>query len=183
MSLLDKIYGKAKGVDSGLSDMNKNLEHMRQVDKEFYKTEKSYRNQVQTQAKRERQDRARLHTNVAETIQKASAANKASPDSKTMGILTTALAAVVVGVLAAKGLKPKKKKDTPSSQTPAGGGTPEKKPDKTETLKGLGSSAFSAPPPKFQKDTPGIREEVIDVLESYRKEQKEVNKQIGRAHV
>ena len=140
MSLLDKLYGQAKGVGSGLDDMNKNLELMREEDKKYYKTEKSYRNQVQTQAKRERQDRVRLTTGVTETLNKAGNIGKPGNDSKVMGILTTALASVVVGVLAAKGLKPNKKKQeqpapaggpaaAPTSSTP----TEEKKEDSMDT--------------------------------------------------
>ena len=186
MSLLDKLYGQAKGVGSGLDDMNKNLELMREEDKKYYKTEKSYRNQVQTQAKRERQDRIRLTTGVTETLNKAGNIGKPGNDSKVMGILTTALASVVVGVLAAKGLKPNKKKQEQPAPAAAPPAAPPSDPDKDDKEKTKTASpasvaaAFSGPSPKFGQD---LAKSVVDILAAYKVENDKLVKRTKKLEV
>ena len=120
MSILTQIYREAKGIEDNLSDMNKTLSEMKEIDKKSNRQEQVYRQSILTAKKREKQDRARNYKEVTDTIEKT--VGKGAGKKMAEGGLMAALAAGL-GVAVAKSLFDAGILGGGQEETPAGGET------------------------------------------------------------
>ena len=122
MSILNSIYGEAKGAGSSLDQMNTSLEKLLDADKKYYKAESKERNYNLTQQKRARQDRFRLEQQVSETVQKSEKAFKGGPNKKLEEGFAKGIAGMLAAVLAAYGVKKLVDSQGGGGGGPTGGG-------------------------------------------------------------
>ena len=104
MSILNQLYGEAKGVNTSLKSMNDNLESLLEADKKYYKAEEKERNREYNQQRRSAQDRSRLQQQVHESIDASNKIGKGG-NKKAVDTFAKGMAGILTAILAAYGIK------------------------------------------------------------------------------